>query len=379
MVLHFYAAGLLLLAALPAVMMLRNLPLFRPLPTASEDAMQAAASGERVAVLIPARDEAASIGACLQHVLACPWPDLEVWVLDDGSTDATRSICESWAGRDARVSIIEGLALPEGWNGKQHACWRLSQATQASWLLFIDADVRLTADAIPRLLSSASSQQVDLLSGFPFQETRTWSEKLLIPLMHTILLGYLPLDRMRVSTGPEFAAGCGQLFFARHEAYRAVDGHRAIAQSRHDGIQLPRVFRRHGLKTDIFDASDLAVCRMYTNAREVIRGLLKNATEGLASDKTIIPFTILLLGGAVLPSVSFWCSLAGSGAWYLTLAFAVAVVLSYCPRMMAAKRFRQSWLGAVLHPVAVLLFLSLQWVAWAAERCGYRVTWRGRN
>ena len=124
---------------------------------------------------------------------------------------------------------------------------------------------------------------VGLLSGFPHEETGSWLEKLLIPLIHFILLGFLPLGRMRLSKSPAFAAGCGQLFIAQRSAYESAGGHAAIRSSLHDGILLPRAFRRAGQTTDVFDATNLAECRMYRSAKEVWLGLLKNAGEGMAS------------------------------------------------------------------------------------------------
>ncbi|MCC6509874.1 MAG: glycosyltransferase family 2 protein, partial [Pirellulaceae bacterium] len=249
-----------------------------------------------VSVLIPARDEEASIGECLTSILACSWSNLEVIVMDDGSSDRTAAICESMAQSDSRVKLMTGRELPMGWNGKQRACWLMALAAQGQWLLFLDADVRLTPDAIPRLIAQAEGEGIDLLSGFPKQVTGTWLEKLMIPLMHFILLGYLPLARMRDSTGAEFAAGCGQLFLARRTAYMTCEGHKSISSSRHDGVKLPRSFRKQRFITDIFDASDIATCRMYHNAQQVLRGLLKNASEGIGSPRTIIIFTILLGG-----------------------------------------------------------------------------------
>jgi hypothetical protein len=243
----------------------------------------------------------------------------------------------------------------------------------------MDADVRLSWDAIPRLLKESHKSQIDLLSGFPKQVTRTWSEKLMIPLMHFILLGYLPIDRMRTSPGAEFAAGCGQLFLARRTAYMACEGHKAISGSRHDGLKLPRHFRKHGLKTDIFDASDMASCRMYHNAREVVVGLLKNATEGIANPRTILIFTLLLAGAAVLPALSLSVAIWKASSGWLIAELSVATCVSYLPRLLATQRFDQSWLGAVLHPIGVLVFLLIQWCALLAELCGFRVRWRGRT
>src|SRR5207244_4018469 len=128
----------------------------------------------------------------------------------------------------------------------------------------------------------------DLGSGFPRQETGTLLEKLVLPLIHFLLLGYLPLIGMRWCRHPAFGAGCGQLFVTRRDAYEAVGGHVAVRASLHDGLTLPRAYRRRGLKTDLCDATELADCRMYRSGRELWYGLAKNAREGLAHPKAIV-------------------------------------------------------------------------------------------
>ena len=143
--------------------------------------------------------------------------------------------------------------------------------------------------------------RADLASGIPLQETGTLVEKLVIPLNHFVLLGFLPLARMRRSRHPAYAAGCGQFFLARRSAYEAAGGHAAIQASLHDGITLPRAFRAAGFRTDLCDLTEIATCRMYRTAGDVWRGLAKNATEGLASPGMILPATAILLGGQVLP------------------------------------------------------------------------------
>ncbi len=140
-----------------------------------------------------------------------------------------------------------------------------------------------------------------LPAAFLCQETGTLVEKLVIPLIHFVLLGFLPLARMRRSRHPAYAAGCGQFFLARRSAYEAAGGHTAIQGSLHDGITLPRAFRAAGFRTDLCDMTEIATCRMYQSARDVWLGLAKNATEGLASPGMIVPATAFLLGGQVLP------------------------------------------------------------------------------
>ncbi|HWH72520.1 MAG TPA: hypothetical protein VNT26_24375, partial [Candidatus Sulfotelmatobacter sp.] len=216
-----------------------------------------------------------------------------------------------------------------------------------------------------------------LASGVPRQQLGTFSERLLLPLIHFVLLGFLPMHLMRWSRWSAFGAGCGQLFIARAEAYRQVGGHARIRTSLHDGIQLPRAFRQAGFRTDLFDATHLAVCRMYQSNAEVWRGLGKNATEGLAAPAAIGPMTLLLLGGQVMPLVLLLCA-----PWLEIKTVMVtlsAVVLSYLPRLIAARRFRQPLISALLHPVGILALLTIQWLALWRALHHEPAQWKGRS
>src|SRR3984885_15512830 len=106
---------------------------------------------------------------------------------------------------------------------------------------------------------------------------------------------------MRALGLPGFAAGCGQFLMVRRDAYVKRGGHSQIRPTMHDGLLLPQLFRRHGLRTDIADLTHLATCRMYRSASEVWRGLAKNATEGMAAPARVLPLTILLFCGQILP------------------------------------------------------------------------------
>lgn len=372
----------LALALVPLVLYVLNVRLYRPPPEVGLDAGSSGERGPSVSVLIPARDEERSIRSAVDAVLASAGIDLEVVVLDDESRDATRSIVERMAERDRRVRVQPAPRLPEGWCGKQHACWALSKQARHELMVFLDADVRVEPTGIARAVGFLESSGADLASGVPRQECGTFLERLLLPLVHFLLLGFLPLGRMRRSTHPAYAAGCGQFFVARRLAYERAGGHAAIRTSRHDGLTLPAAFRRAGFATDLFDAAPLASCRMYRNAREVWTGLAKNATEGLAHPRRILPVTLLLLGGQVLPAALLVSSLAGlavaANALTATLS-AIGTLAAYVPRLDACRRFSQPFGSALLHPFGVAVLLLLQWYALSLHVCGHPTSWKGRT
>jgi glycosyltransferase involved in cell wall biosynthesis len=330
-----------------------------------------------VSVLIPARNEERSINSSVAAALASVGVDeLEVLVLDDHSQDATSAIVHRIAAADTRVRLVDGPELPAGWCGKQHACCVLAQNASFELLLFVDADVRLSIDGLARMVAYLEQSGADLVSGVPLQETQTLMEQAIIPLIHFVLLGFLPLRRMRASRNPAYGAGCGQLFLAKKSSYEKAGGHAAIRSTLHDGIKLPRSFRAAGLTTELCDATSVARCRMYSGARELWHGLAKNAIEGLGAPSTIVPSTLILVGGQVLPIV-----LLGISSWLPTLALVPAIAATLCvyyPRFAGVVRFRQPLPGALLHPIGVLILLAIEWSALLAFALGRSRRWKGR-
>ena len=329
-----------------------------------------------VSILIPARNEEAGIEAAVESALASTGVDLEIIVLDDASLDRTAEVVGRIAAREQRVTVHSAPLLPTGWNGKQHACAALGRLARHDLLCFLDADVRLAPAALTSLIGELQRGGLDLVSGFPCEETGTWLEKLLIPLIHFVLLCYCPMPFLRAYPRlPALAVGCGQIMVVRRQAYLASGGHAAIRETMHDGLLLPRLFREKGFATGIFDLTQFARCRMYRNAGEVWRGLGKNATEGLAAPMRIVPFSILLFFGQVAPIL--WCLQACLQQEPLLLPI-LALGSGYCIRLLSAWRYRQSVLGALLHPVSIAVLLVLQWWSLGRKLMGWQAIWKQR-
>lgn len=368
------AAVALATAALPALLVVANLRRFAPAPPPGDP--------HSVSALVPARNEAEAIDGLLDHLLASRGVDLEVVVLDDDSRDGTAARVAARAAADPRVRLLSGRPLPAGWCGKQHACAQLAAAARHETLAFVDADVRLAPDALARGAAFLDAAAADLVSGFPRQITGQAADRLLLPLIHFILLGFLPLGRARAQPSPALAAGCGQWFITRRAAYERAGGHAAIRRSLHDGVMLPRAYRRAGLRTDIFDATDVASCRMYDTSRATLAGLAKNATEGIGAPRTIVPFTVLLVGGQVLPWVLVGAGLLGGWRdWpgWAIVATVAAAALSAATRIQLDRRFTGSAVGWLGHPLGVAVLVAIQWWALARKLAGAKTSWRGRS
>jgi glycosyltransferase involved in cell wall biosynthesis len=378
-------------AAVPALLFLWNAFLFREPPQIGDAAQQ-----PQLSVLIPARNEELGIEACVRSVLASQNVEIEVIVLDDASTDRTAEIVRAIAAEDARVRLEPAPALPDGWCGKQHACYALAKLALFDTITFLDADVRLEPDALARMALFLKVSGAELVSGFPRQETGTLLEKLLIPLINWLLLCFLPLWGMRHFRWSAFGAGCGQWFMTTRTAYEKVGGHTVVRASLHDGLTLPRAYRKAGFWTDVCDATNLATCRMYRSAAGVWFGLAKNAREGMAATGQIWFWTAVLLCGQVVPFVLIpldsehhpravirWVPITFATNEYGPQYIPTEIALIACgcalgARLLTANRFRQSHVGVLLHPVAIVLLLAVQWYAIFCAIIGRPIGWKGR-
>lgn len=373
------------LCAIPLALALVNLRLYRR----SDPAATWPSPAPRVFVCIPARNEAANIEACVRGLLADPAPHLRVLVYDDQSTDGTGDILRRLAAEDPRVRPVPTLPLPEGWNGKQHACWRMARAAidgelaeppadAQDLLLFTDADVRFEPAALRRAAAERRRLDAPMVSTFPRQITGTLAEALVVPMMFYLLLGYLPIARMRSTTDPATSAGCGQFLLITAAAYTASGGHAAFKDSMHDGIKLPRAVRRAGLRSDLFDGTDLCSVRMYRGWRQTWRGFAKNAYEGLGSPGLLVFITLLHIFGHLMPWVLLPLALFSDPPRPLAAGLCgLAIALQLAQRLLLAARLRHSVLGALLHPLGILTMTAIQWHSFILHRTGRRA-WRGR-
>lgn len=372
-------AALLALAALcfavalqPALFAAMNLALLRtPEPEPGGSGL--------VSILIPARNEAGNIAGTVRAALASTGTPVEVLVGDDHSTDGTAEIVSGLAAEDPRLRLVPVPSLPEGWTGKNAACAHLAGQARGGYLLFIDADVTLAPEAAARLAAHAARTACDLVSAVPRQRMDSLGERLTVPMIDFLLVGYLPVAAMRASLRPSLGAACGQLILASRTAYVATGGHGGIRTSLHDGVRLPRLFRAQGRRTDLVAGRDLALCHMYAGFREAWAGFSKNAHEGMATPRALPVWTLLLLLGQVVPWLLVAAGLLGGlGAAAFALA-AAALALSLATRTAITLAVREPWPSIPLHPATVLVALAIQWnVLLRRERAG-AASWKGRT
>ncbi|MEM9064952.1 MAG: glycosyltransferase family 2 protein [Planctomycetota bacterium] len=344
-----------------------------------DDSLDTQSNNPLVTVCVPARNEEANIEDCVRSLLASDLKSIEVIVYDDESTDQTGAILNRITAEDSRLRLAQTQPLPDGWNGKQHGCYRCAEQANGEWLLFTDADVRFESGAVRRAVLHAKHTDSDLVSTFPRQITGTLPETLAVPMIFFMLFSYLPFKIMRdKQDNANACAGCGQFLLARAEAYHKTGGHSAFKDTMHDGIKMPRRFRAVGFRTDLFDGTDLCRVRMYNGLGETWRGFTKNAFEGLGSVGLLVFLTVIHLSSHVLPWIVLPALIVLGLTDGLALPLALgAVAASFTQRALLAERFKLKQLSVVLHPIGALTLVAIQWHSLLIAKAGKR-SWRGR-
>jgi len=392
-----YQIGVLLLLLFAFGILEWNLRSFRRVPVREKwpetpDALgDSSGDAPMVSILVPARNEALRIAPCAVSLARQRYPHYEVIILDDHSTDGTGALVETLGYReepDAPLRLVRGEPLPSGWTGKGWACHQLARVARGEYLLFVDADTEHRPEMLASAMALALETRADLLSAWPRVLAHTWSEKLVLPMIHLTLAFYPHALWQRLQAVPAMAARLpaplrrafgganGQFLLFRKESYWRIGGHEAQKQHMVEDVALGRAVAMRageGMRLINCDGVPLSSVRMYTCLAEVWEGLTKNAR---AAFEGALPLFLLFGLGLtmvfLLPFVWVWC-LSGTASWLA--AAQIAVILGIRARL--AARFRTSWLSVAFHPVAQLLTTAIALNSWRRS-AGEGVTWKGR-
>jgi GT2 family glycosyltransferase len=324
-----------------------------------------------VSLLVPARDEAHRIRPTIRSLLGQRGvADLEILVLDDGSTDGTAGVVRAAAGGDARLRVLTGIDPPPGVLGKPHACAQLAAAARGAILVFVDADVVLSPHAVAAAVAVLREPPaLDLLSPWPRQIAAGVAGRLVQPLLAWSWLTTLPLRIAERSSRPSMAVANGQFLVIDAGALGRAGGWPAVSGEVLDDIALARAVRAAGGRTGIADGSTLATCRMYASGRELRDGYRKSLWAAFGSPAGAVAVATALTVVYVLPAAA-----AVTGSRTGVLGYAAAVVGRAAAARWCGARFG---LDALAHPVSVLTLLGLLASSFAGRARG-SLSWKGR-
>jgi cellulose synthase/poly-beta-1,6-N-acetylglucosamine synthase-like glycosyltransferase len=229
-----------------------------------------------VSILIPARNEEKNIGTLLTDLQQQDYQNIEILVFNDQSTDKTAEIVTDFNHCDSRIKMINAEALPDGWLGKNHACYKMAQQAKGEYFLFLDADVRLGQQIIHNTIRMSQKYSLGLLSIFPMQMMKSIGEWITVPVMNYILLSLLPLILVRKSGFPSLAAANGQFMLFEAKKYMEYQPHEKMKANKVEDIEIARFYKVQKIQIACLTGNNSIKCRMYTGFSEAVNGFSKN-------------------------------------------------------------------------------------------------------
>ncbi|NJD59586.1 MAG: glycosyltransferase [Anaerolineae bacterium] len=338
-----------------------------------------------ISVIIPARNEQRNILRCLQALLDQSYPNYEIIVIDDHSTDATPQILAKLAAGHRLVQILHGNDLPPGWAGKPHALVQGAAAARGEWLCFLDADTFASPELLTSAYQAAINNAADMFSMRTAQELGSFWERTVLPLVFLGLAYGFPAERVNDPAKPDAIAN-GQFILIRRSAYDAVGGHAAVKDRIDEDRALAAVVKRAGFRLMVADGRTVASTRMYTSLPEMWEGWTKNIYLGLQDRLWLLLFGAFV-GLVVSIALPVW--LFGSLAWLISTGGQPATLVSLealclwgyllIKRVQACREFGIAAQYAFAFPLGALVFTAMMGTSAFNVISGRGVSWKGRR
>jgi chlorobactene glucosyltransferase len=323
----------------------------------------------KVSVLIPARNEQTVLGRLLKSLEKQDYPDFEVIVCNDHSTDQTEEILNRFVAEDKRIQWFLGDQLPDNWLGKNYACHQLATKASGKYLIFLDADVELNRNVLSKAVTFFQEKQLTLLSVFPEQKIESMGEWLTVSVMNWILQSLLPMVLVQKTGFSSLSAANGQFMMFEAKNYRENQWHEKVKMQTVEDIQIARMIKDEGFRTAVLLGDDDIYCRMYHNLDGAVKGFSRNIHEYFGGNRMVmVVYWLIVFLGPLLVWTSF-----GLFGFYV---FVVLVVLN---RILISRASRQPvFLSVLLHPLQMLGFSFI--VFFNLYRRIRKVTeWKGRE
>jgi len=321
-----------------------------------------------VSVLIPARNEEHLLPGLLTDLMQSDYPFFEVIVCNDRSSDNTVNILEEFQHPFSTLKWFNSDELPEGWIGKNFACHQLAQKATGDYLLYLDADVRVTPDFISKMIGHAVKRKLALLSVFPQQIIGSRGEWNTVPLMNWILLTFLPLTLVRLKWFSSLSAANGQTMLFDATLYRNYCWHAQVKERNVEDILIARKMKIKRLPIEVVLGCNDVSCRMYDNYADAVSGFSRNIHQYFGGSRAWMLFYVLV-SWIRIPLLAIILS----PAWAF-LALLVVVLMKWMVSHLSGQSAIKNFVFLVNQQVA-LVIITFRNIA--AARKG-NVEWKGR-
>jgi glycosyltransferase involved in cell wall biosynthesis len=327
-----------------------------------------------VSVIVPARNEEASLRNCLDSLVAQTNVAFEIIVINDHSTDRTGEIASSFS--DKRVRVVEAGTLPPGWTGKNNAVIAGAKVARGEWLLFTDADTVHLPGSLARSIEEATRQHAALLSYSPLQVVKSFWEKAVMPVIFAELAASFRPSKVSDPNSPAAAAN-GQYLLIARDAYDAVGGHAAIAAKLLEDVALARAVKKSGRKLWFRFGGDAVRTRMYRTFAQLREGWTKNLVLLFPSPNRLATLRVLEFI-LIVSSLATCITTARHGNFQPSIAAGLLGAILYAMFLTRIRRAHFSWDTDLLALFGLPLFSYLLVRSKLSHNHG-NVWWKGRR
>jgi glycosyltransferase involved in cell wall biosynthesis len=330
---------------------LRNLVGLLYLPWLSKFAPLSSTNPPRVSLIFAARDEQEKLPRALETLSSIDYPNLEIIAVDDRSTDRTATLLDEAARSDHRLRVIHVKELPQGWLGKPHALQKAYESATGEWLLFTDADVRFSPDALSRAMTLVQVRNIDHLTLFGDVDRDGFWETVLLTFFGLAM--HLANESHSVSNPNSRAyLGIGAFQLVRRTAYEAVGTHKRLAMEVVDDMKLGKILKLGGHRSCVGVAVGFVAVRWQSGFGNLIRGVTKNFFAALNYS---VPFAAAAVTGMLLTNFAPFIAVIVGHGWVRVLAgISVAIALLFHAFVDLGAKI--SPLYALTHPIGALIF-----------------------
>lgn len=329
-----------------------------------------------ISVLVPARNEEETIETCVESLLKSDYSQLEIIVLDDNSRDRTFTILRRLSRNHSNLRVIRGKKLPPGWNGKNWACHQLAQSARGEWFLFTDADTCHSPRSVSSALERARKSHSDFVTAIPGLAMKTWSEKLVLPVIHFAFFVLLPYHIMNFGRNCRLPIGIGPFLFMSRNCYFACGGFEAIKTEILDDMALAKKVKKNEHKITVMDGTEFMTVRFYTCIKDVWSGLSKNSFQAIGgSPHLLFGITLVCYFLFIFPYISLGSALLEHQAIALPL---LQVIVISSMKVAMAVRFRTSIVFGLLHPIMIVSILLILFNSFRLSLFGKKFEWKER-
>lgn len=310
----------------------------------------------KVSIIVPARNEEREIEGALQSVLHLDYPDYEVLVVDDRSTDGTAAILARMQTTYPQLSVAHVAQLPSGWLGKNHAMYFGAQQAKGELLLFTDADIVMHPDCLRRAVTYLEHERLDFLPMTPDCVMPNWLLEAFVTVFVIMFTLHIKPWKLRDPKSPAHV-GIGAFNLIRKRVYEQVGTHQAIAMRPDDDLKLGKLVKKHGFVHDILNGNGFLSVKWYASLRELVHGLEKNSFAAVEYRAAVVVFaTSLIFVCNVWPFIAVWVT-SGATRW-----INVAIIVIHCGSFIStAWQLRHRLWSVVAYPVIFMLFIYIQW------------------